>query len=34
VFLPYEASGILSSIAGIGEILKEKTTTVRTSEKK
>lgn len=24
VFLPYEASGILSSIAGIGEILKEK----------
>ena len=25
VFLPYEASGILSSIAGIGEILKEKT---------
>jgi HflK protein len=25
VFLPYEASGILSSVAGIGEILKEKT---------
>lgn len=24
VFLPYEASGILSSIAGIGELLKEK----------
>lgn len=24
VFIPYEASGILSSIAGIGEILKEK----------
>ena len=24
VFLPYEASGILSSVAGIGEILKEK----------
>jgi len=25
IFLPYEASGILSSIAGIGEVLKEKT---------
>ena len=25
VFLPYEASGILSSLAGIGEVLKEKT---------
>jgi len=25
VFLPYEASGVLSSIAGIGELLKEKT---------
>jgi len=24
VFLPYEASGILGSIAGIGELLKEK----------
>ncbi len=24
IFLPYEASGILASIAGIGEILKEK----------
>ncbi len=24
IFLPYEASGILSSVAGIGEILKEK----------
>jgi regulator of protease activity HflC (stomatin/prohibitin superfamily) len=34
VFLPYEASGILSSSAGIGEILKEKTTAVRTSGKK
>jgi regulator of protease activity HflC (stomatin/prohibitin superfamily) len=34
VFLPYEASGILSSIAGIGEILKEKTTAVRTPGKK
>jgi regulator of protease activity HflC (stomatin/prohibitin superfamily) len=35
VFLPYEASGILSSIAGIGEILKEKTATGKeTSEKK
>lgn len=27
VFLPYEASGILSSIAGVGELLKEKLTT-------
>lgn len=25
VFLPYEASGVLSSVAGIGEILKDKT---------
>ncbi len=25
VFLPYEASGILSSLAGIGEVLREKT---------
>lgn len=24
VFLPYEASGVLGSIAGIGELLKEK----------
>jgi regulator of protease activity HflC (stomatin/prohibitin superfamily) len=35
VFLPYEASGILSSIAGIGDILKEKVSaTQSTSEKK
>lgn len=35
VFLPYEASGILSSVAGIGEILKEKTAAGKsTSEKK
>ena len=32
VFLPYEASGILSSIAGISEVLKEKTETKK-SEK-
>ncbi len=31
VFLPYEATGILSSVAGIGEILKEK---VASEEKK
>jgi regulator of protease activity HflC (stomatin/prohibitin superfamily) len=35
VFLPYEASGILSSIAGIGDILKEKVSSTKsTSEKK
>jgi len=33
VFLPYEASGILSSIAGIGELLKEKLP-VKESQKK
>jgi hypothetical protein len=25
IFLPFEASGILSSVAGIGELFKEKT---------
>lgn len=34
VFLPYEASGILGSIAGIGELLKEKVSTKKEEEKK
>jgi len=34
VFLPYEASGILGSIAGVAEMLKEKTTAPRMSGKK
>ncbi|UCC12236.1 MAG: SPFH/Band 7/PHB domain protein [candidate division WOR-3 bacterium] len=34
VFLPYEASGILSSVAGIGEILKEKTAPGKTTSEK
>ncbi len=33
VFLPYEASGILGSIAGIGELLKEKITQGETETK-
>jgi regulator of protease activity HflC (stomatin/prohibitin superfamily) len=33
VFLPYEASGILGSIAGIGEILKEKVSSGKEKEK-
>ena len=33
IFLPYEASGILASIAGIGEILKEKLPSGETEEK-
>ena len=33
VFLPYEASGILASIAGIGEILKEKLPSGESEEK-
>ena len=33
VFLPYEASGILGSIAGIGELLKEKTLEETSEEK-
>ena len=34
VFLPYEASGILGSIAGIGELLKEKISPRKVEEKK
>lgn len=34
VFLPYEASGILGSIAGIGELLKEKVTPQKGKEGK
>ncbi len=34
VFLPYEASGILGSIAGIGELLKEKVSAEKGEEKK
>jgi len=34
VFLPYEASGILSSLAGIGEIMKDKTEDKSSSAKK
>ncbi len=34
VFLPYEASGILSSIAGIGELFKEKLSSDRDEEKR
>ncbi|UCE22495.1 MAG: SPFH/Band 7/PHB domain protein [Candidatus Aminicenantes bacterium] len=34
VFLPYEASGILGSIAGIGELLKEKVSSGKGEEKK
>jgi regulator of protease activity HflC (stomatin/prohibitin superfamily) len=34
VFLPYEASGILGSIAGVGELLKEKLAPQKGSEKK
>ncbi len=34
VFLPYEASGILGSIAGIGELLKEKVSSEKGAEKK
>ncbi len=34
VFLPYEASGILGSIAGIGELLKEKVSSKKGEEKK
>ncbi len=34
VFLPYEASGILGSIAGIGELLKEKVSSEKGEEKK
>ncbi|WP_347273935.1 SPFH domain-containing protein [Candidatus Kuenenia sp.] len=33
VFLPYEATGILGSIAGIGELLKEKLSSGKDSEK-
>lgn len=33
VFLPYEASGILGSIAGIGELLKEKISSKKDEEK-
>ena len=33
VFLPYEASGILGSIAGIGELLKEKISQEETEKK-
>jgi regulator of protease activity HflC (stomatin/prohibitin superfamily) len=33
VFLPYEASGILGSIAGIGELLKEKVSSKKREEK-
>jgi regulator of protease activity HflC (stomatin/prohibitin superfamily) len=33
VFLPYEATGILGSIAGIGELLKEKTLEEKSEEK-
>jgi len=33
VFLPYEASGILGSIAGIGELLKEKISSEKGEEK-
>jgi len=33
VFLPYEASGILGSIAGIGELLKEKLSSSQDEEK-
>lgn len=33
VFLPYEASGILGSIAGIGELLKEKISSSKDEEK-
>lgn len=33
VFLPYEASGILGSIAGIGELLKEKLSSEKGEEK-
>lgn len=33
VFLPYEASGILGSIAGIGELLKEKLSAGKKEEK-
>lgn len=33
VFLPYEASGILGSIAGIGELLKEKVSSKKGEEK-
>ncbi len=34
IFLPYEASGILGSIAGIGELLKEKVSSEKREEKK
>lgn len=33
VFLPYEATGVLGSIAGIGELLKEKLSSGKDSEK-
>ena len=33
VFLPYEASGILGSIAGVGELLKEKLSAKKSEEK-
>jgi len=33
VFLPYEASGILASIGGIGELLKEKLSSQEKEEK-
>ena len=33
IFLPYEASGILGSIAGIGELLKEKLSSGKDKEK-
>ena len=33
VFLPYEASGILGSIAGVGELLKEKLSAKKNEEK-
>lgn len=34
IFLPYEASGILSSIGGIGELLKEKLSSEKSEEKR
>ena len=33
IFLPYEASGILGSIAGVGELLKEKLSSEKSEEK-
>jgi len=33
IFLPFEATGILGSVAGIGELLKEKVTPESTEKK-